>query len=458
VSTAEVLTFLTPFKRKKKIKMQPLLIDFLLVGGTIITMDSARNVIQNGALAVKNSKIVWIGPRDQVAAQFAPARTLDISGKIVIPGMVNTHGHWAMTLFRGLVDDRPLESWLEKIWKVEAAIVSSETVVAGAELAMIEMMRSGTTCAADMYWHFTESTEASSRAGFRVVNGPSFADIPGFEDRRDLNYQAATEYFDRFQGDPLVHACMQAHSTYTTSQRMLEDILRITQDRQAGFITHACESKGELELVQNKYGKSPIEVLDSVGLLGEKTLLAHCVHLTNAEIDRLAETHTSVSHCPSSNLKLSSGIARVADMVRAGVNVSLGTDGPASNNDLDLFHEAQLAALVQKGVTGDPTVLPAEKVFSMLTIDGARAVGLEDQIGSLEVGKEADLAVIDFDSANLTPCYNLYSHLIYAASPEDICHTMIHGKLVMENRQMLSIEEEKVKHQVRQIAERVRLM
>ncbi|MHC1784341.1 MAG: amidohydrolase family protein [Anaerolineaceae bacterium] len=438
--------------------MQPFSVDFLLAGGTIVTMDAGRKVIKNGALAIKDSRIVWIGEKNQVGDQFKPTQTLEITGKVVIPGMINTHGHWAMTLFRGLVDDRPLESWLDKIWKVEAAVVSAESVVTGAQLAMIEMIRSGTTCAADMYWHYTETTDASSQAGFRIINGPSFADIPGFENRRDMNYKAAVDYLDRFQDDPLVHLCIQAHSTYTTNRQMLEDVLRITKERNIGFLTHACESKGELELVQKKYGKSPIEVLDSAGLLGEKTLLAHCVHLTDAEIELLAETHTSVSHCPSSNLKLSSGIARVAVMLRAGVNVSIGTDGPASNNDLDLFHEAQLAALVQKGVTGDPTVLPAEKVFSMLTIDGARAVGMEDRVGSLEVGKLADLAVIDFDSANLTPCYNLYSHLTYAASPADVCHTMIHGRLVMENRHMATLDEEEVKSQVRKIAEQVRLI
>lgn len=438
--------------------MQPLIVDFLLIGGTIITMDADRNVIQNGMIAVKDSKIVWIGTKYQEDGIFEPVQTLDISDKVVIPGLVNTHGHWAMTLFRGLVDDLTLESWLDKIWKVEAAVISPETVIAGSELAMIEMIRSGTTCAADMYWHFPESCDSARRAGFRVVNGPSFADIPGFEIRQDVNYKSAVNFLDRYQGDPLIHLCMQAHSTYTTNQRMLEDIVRITKERNIGFITHASESKGELELVRAKYGKTPIELLDSVGLLGEKTLLAHCVHLSDAEIEHLAETHTSVSHCPSSNLKLSSGLARVADMVQAGVNVSIGTDGSASNNDLDLFHEAQLAALMQKGVTGDPTVLPAEKVFSMLTIDGARALGLEDLVGSLEVGKLADLAVVDFDSINLTPCYNLYSNLIYAASPADVCHTMIHGKMVMQNRQMLTLDEEKVKSQVRKIAQQVRLI
>lgn len=203
---------------------------------------------------------------------------------------------------------------------------------------------------------------------------------------------------------------------------------------------------------------TPIEVLDSVGLLTEKTLLAHCVHLSDAEIERMAETGASVAHCPSSNLKLSSGIARVADMLKAGVNVAIGTDGPASNNDLDMFHEAQLAALVQKGVTGDPTVLPAEQVFAMMTIDGARAVGLGDKVGSLEVGKLADLAVIDFDSPNLTPCYDLYSHFIYAAAASDVNDVMIHGKMLMQDRQLLTLDEAEVKAKARRIADKIRLI
>jgi 5-methylthioadenosine/S-adenosylhomocysteine deaminase len=309
-----------------------------------------------------------------------------------------------------------------------------------------------------MYWHYPESFDAVIQAGFRMINGPSFADIPGFEERRDTAYQTAIDLIDQYQHESLIHLFIQAHSTYMTNLPMLGDILKISLSRNIGFITHASESKGELENVYNKYGKTPIEVLDSVGLLGKKTLLAHCVHLSDAEIARLAETGTSVSHCPSSNMKLSSGIARVADMLQAGVNVSIGTDGPASNNDLDLFHEAQLAALVQKGVSGNPTILPAEKVFAMLTIDGARAFGLENQIGSLEIGKLADLIVIDFDAINLTPCYNLYSHFIYAMSPADVCHVMIHGKMIMQNRQMLTLDEEKVKSEVRQIAQQVQMV
>ncbi|MBI9050830.1 MAG: amidohydrolase [Anaerolineaceae bacterium] len=436
--------------------MQTLNVDTLFTNAIIITMDADHRIINNGMLAVKDASIVWIGTTDAQDIQFTCMQTLDLTGKVIIPGLINTHGHWAMTLFRGLVDDLRLEAWLEKIWQVEAAAINPQTVVTGSEFAVIEMLKAGTTCAADMYWQYFESFDAVKASGFRMVNGPSFADIPGFEHRRDVNYKAAVEFLDHYANDPLIHLCIQAHSTYMTNIQMLEDILRISNDKQIGFITHAAESEGELAQVQQKHGKRPIQVLDDMDLLGEKTLLAHCVHLTDEEIERLAETGTSVSHCVSSNLKLSSGIARIADMVKAGVNVSLGTDGPASNNDLDLLHEAQIAALVQKGITKDPTVLPAEQMFEMLTINGARAVGLSDKIGSLEVGKLADLAVLDFDAVNLTPYYDLYSHLIYAASSADFCHTMVHGKMMMQDRQILTLDEEKIKAEVRSIADKVR--
>ena len=436
--------------------MQTIPVDTLFTNATIITMDNNRNVFENASIAVKDEKIIWIGQSNDKETTIESKHTIDCSGKVIIPGLINTHGHWAMTLFRGLVDDLKLEAWLDKIWKVEAQHVNPETVTIGSKMAILEMLRAGTTCAADMYWQFPESFIAISETGFRMSNGPAFAEIPGFEDRRDGNYKAAVEFLDQFKNNPLIHLCVQAHATYTTNIPILEDILRITNEWDIGFVTHAAESLGELTQVEEKYGKRPIEVLNDVGLLGEKTLLAHCVHLNDQEIDKLAETKTSVSHCVSSNLKLSSGIARIADMVKAGVNISIGTDGTASNNDLDLLHEAQIATLVQKGVTMDPTVLPAKQMFEMLTINGAEALNLADKIGSLEAGKLADLAVLDFDAINLTPCYDLYSHLIYAASSADFCHTMIHGQLMMKDRQFLTMDEEKIKAEVREIADKVK--
>jgi 5-methylthioadenosine/S-adenosylhomocysteine deaminase len=438
--------------------IKPIEVDLLLEGGTVITMDHDRRVIADGVVAVKDSRIHWLGPMNAAADMFQPAQRLNMDGKVIAPGMINAHGHWAMTLFRGLVDDRPLEDWLKTIWNVEAAFTSPENVTAGARLAMAEMIRSGTTCAADMYWQFMHTTRAARQAGFRMVNGPSFTEITGFKGQRAVERDAALEYLDTYRADPLIHLCIQTHSTYTTNLQMLETARQLAQERALLFVTHASESRAEVETVRAKYGKSPVEVLDSAGLLGNSTLLAHCVHLSDAEIERLAETGTSVAHCPSSNLKLASGIARVADMIKAGVNVSIGTDGAASNNDLDLFHEAQLAAMVQKGVTGDPSVLPAEKVFSMLTIDGARAIGLSDRLGSLEPGKLADIMVLDFDAIHLTPCFDIYSHLIYAVSPSDVCHVIINGQLVMQDRHLLTLDEAEIKSEVRSIAQKIRLI
>jgi len=430
-------------------------IDCLLLGGTIITMNAEREILSDAAVAIHNGKILWIGKRCAMGEQFKPAQVMDFDGKVIIPGLVNTHGHWAMTLFRGLVDDCTLENWLNTVWRVEAEIISKENVVAGAQLAILEMIRSGTTCAADMYWYYVETTEASRQAGFRIVNGPSFAEIEGFENYKNTNQEIANNYLEAYQDVPLVHPCIQAHSAYTTNAEVLEKVSQISRDRDLLFITHASESKGELEMVFEKYGKTPIEVLDSFGLLGKRTLLAHCVHLSDAEIERLSASGTSVAHCPSSNLKLSSGIARVAEMLERGVNVAIGTDGAASNNDLDLFHEAQLAALVQKGVTGNPRVLPAEKAFAMLTIDGARAIGLEDKIGSIEIGKFADLTVVDFSSANLTPCHNYYSNLIYAISPADVTDVMVEGRLLMKDREMLTLDATEVIAKANAIAKRI---
>jgi len=431
-------------------------VDMILFRGTVITMNQSRDIFQNAAVVINAGKIDWVGNANDLDGKYTAKEIIDCSGKVVIPGLINVHGHWAMTLFRGLVDDCTLENWLAKIWKVEAEIISPETVVVGAQLGILEMIKSGTTCAADMYWYYPETTETARTAGFRIVNGPSFADIQGFEEYWNTNDQIAVDYLDTYQDVPLVHCCIQAHSAYTTNPSILESVAKIYHDRNLLFITHASESKGELELVQLKYDQRPIEVLDSFGLLGSRTLLAHCVHLSDEEIARLAETNTSVAHCPSSNLKLSSGIARVSDMVKQGVNVGVGTDGAASNNDLDLFHEAQLAALVQKGVTGDPRVLPAEKVFSMLTIDGAQALGLSDCIGSIEKGKMADIAIIDFDAANLVPCYDYYSHLIYATSPADVSDVMVHGRMLMKARRMLTLNEDKVKAKVKEIEYQVR--
>ncbi|MBE0697936.1 MAG: amidohydrolase family protein, partial [Anaerolineaceae bacterium] len=228
----------------------PLPIDFLLEHATLVTMDAQRRVIKDGALAIKDSRIVWLGAASEVPEHFVAAQRLDLTGKVAAPGMVNAHGHMAMTLFRGLVDDRPLEAWLQTIWKVEGVYTSPANVAAGARLAMIEMIRGGTTCAADMYWQFRHTTEAARQAGFRLVNGPSFTDIKGFQGQKAVEYASAIEYLDHYRGDPLVQLCVQTHSTYTTNPQMMEDARRLSEERGLIFITHASESRAELVTVK----------------------------------------------------------------------------------------------------------------------------------------------------------------------------------------------------------------
>ena len=432
------------------------IIDTLFSGCAIITMDPEKRIIEDGAVAVQEEKICWVGKTEDLPPHWQIKRQINAHGKVLIPGLINTHGHWAMTLFRGYMDDDPLETWLKKAWKLEGAVVSPENVKAGSQLAMIEMIRGGTTCAADMYWQYRTTTEAVIEAGFRMVNGPSFTEIAGYKGKKSTEYPEALEYLDTYQAQPLIRCAIQMHSTYTTTLEMMENARQILEDRGLLFITHASESKAELELVKKAYDLTPIQVLDQAGLLGPRSLLAHCVHLSDEEIARLAETGSSVAHCPSSNLKLSSGIARVADMVNAGVTVSIGTDGPASNNDLDMFHEAQLAAMLQKGVSGDPTVLPAMRAFEMMTTSAARAIGMSDSLGAVEVGRLADLALLDFTAPHLTPCYDYYSHLIYAVQPGDVTDVMVHGRMLMEDRQLLTLDEEDIKARVRSVADEVR--
>ena len=436
--------------------LHPLPVDTLLTGGTLVTMNAARDVIEDGALAIKGSDIVWIGPAEAARTQVRAARQIDARGKLIIPGLINAHSHLAMTLFRGLADDQPLEAWLARIWQVETAFATVENTRIGTQLAVAEMIRGGITCATDMYWQYVTNPEAATEAGFRHVNGPPMIGVDGPTGALTGNLEErAREYIVAHLDEPLLRLCIQVHATYTASEEMLGVATKLASEFDLLFMTHASESKAEVETVTARYGKTPVEVLHAWGLLGPRTLLAHCVYLRDDEIGLLQETGTSVAHCPESNLKLGNGIARVPAMLKAGVNVALGTDGAATNNDLDMFGELRTAALVHKGVAFDPTVLPAAEAFAMATINGARAIGLPDRLGSLEVGKLADVAVIDLSAAHVTPLYDVYSHLCYAVDKHDVSDVFIHGQQVMADRALLTLDEEAIKAETHTIAHAV---
>jgi len=427
--------------------------DYLIAGGLVVTLNGKRELIEDGAVAVKGQKIVWVGSAEQAKVQVRAGTTIDATGQAVIPGLVNTHSHLAMTLFRGLADDIPLEAWLARIWPLEVKYATAQNTRIGTQLAMVEMIRGGITCSADMYWQFAENIRAAREAGFRMVNGPAMIEIVGPDGAMSGDLEKrARDLIEQYRDDPLIHLCVQVHSTYTTTEAMLAIAAQLSEEYNLLFITHASESKAEVETVMERFGKTPIEYLHAKGLLGPRTLLAHCVHLRDDEIALLHETQTSVAHCPESNLKVGNGVARVPDMLRAGVNVGLGTDGAASNNDLDMFGEMRTAALIHKGVNFDPTVVTAEETFAMATINGARAFNFGNSIGSLEPGKLADITLVELNSPNVTPMYNIYSHLVYAVDKNDVRTVFINGQLVMQDRKLLTLDEESIKARARSIA------
>lgn len=426
--------------------------DFLIRDAQVVTMDQEAHVYRSGFVAIHDHRIAAVGDMASLPPGLTAAHTMDGHGKAVLPGLVNTHTHLAMTLFRGLVDDVPLQPWLDTIWPLEGRYATVDNVHAGATLAMAEMISGGTTTAADMYWQRDAAAEAAEQVGFRLVTGPSFIDFVGPdgiqpEEREPL----AREFLTKYKTHPLITPCVQAHATYSVPISLLEMTAAIAEEFQVLFVTHASENASEVEIVTERYGKTPIELLDSLGLLGPRSILAHCVVIRPDEIARMAERRAAVAHCPESNLKMGSGVAPVRDLLQAGVTVGLGTDGAATNNDLDMWGEMHTAALLQKGTLLDPTVLPADQALRMATIDGARALGLGDQIGSLEPGKWADLALVDLDQPHLTPRFDIYSLLVYAAKASDVDTVFIHGRPVLQERRLLTMDQEAVERTVAEI-------
>jgi 5-methylthioadenosine/S-adenosylhomocysteine deaminase len=413
--------------------------DILITGGTLVPMDASRRVIPDGALGIRGNSLAFVGARGDLPPGATGARTLDARGKVIIPGLINAHSHLAMTLLRGYSEDRPLEKWLETVWKIELAHMDAATVRAGTELAIVEMIRGGTTCAHDMYWHADAVGRAAIELGFRLANGPVLADIIGHT-LAELEAEARA-YFREFSAHPRLHGVVQTHSVYAAPPEMLAKTRDLAREYDLALVTHASESRQELATVREKFGKTPIEVLHELELLGPKTLLAHCIHLNDDEIATLAATGTSVAHCPECNLKIGSGIARVVEMAAAGVNVAVATDGPASNNDLDMFSELRTAAILQKGVRHDPTVMPAAEVFAMGTRNAARALGIDNLVGSLEVGKRADVVLLNFDKPHLTPVFDVYAHLIYSVNKADVETVLIEGEIVLENGAFTRLDE-----------------
>ncbi|NIS80126.1 MAG: amidohydrolase family protein [Anaerolineales bacterium] len=425
-------------------------IDILINGVLIVTMNQDRQVIDKGAIAIAGDTIVQVFPSEQNPKDHSAKRVIQADGMVAIPGLINAHSHLAMTLFRGFVEDLELRRWLEKVWKYELSALNENSVRVGAKLAIAESIRSGVTCAHDMYWYYETTMALAEEVGFRLISGPPMHDIGG----QDLNSMVtqARSVLDSVNEYKYVHPIVQAHSVYTTSPEMMNVVRDMKEEYEVAFTIHASENKSEVEDVTSKFGLTPIELLQSYKLLDDKSILAHCVQLEDEDIEILSQNGCHVVHCPESNLKLGGGIARIADMLDAGVNVCLGTDGAASNNDLDMLGEMRTAALLQKGIRSDPRVLTTVAVMEMATINGAKAYGFDHLVGSIEPGKKADVALIDFRKAHLTPCHDVYANLVYSASKADVDTVIIDGRIHMEGGRLSAIEEDTLLAEVNSIS------
>ena len=419
-------------------------VDLIVSGGLIVTMDGKRNVYDDGSLAIKGDSIVAAGPRNEIESNYTSEQTLDARGKLILPGLINGHTHVPMTLFRGLHDDVTLDDWLRKyIFPAEAKNVTEEFVRWGTRLAAAEQIRAGVTTFADMYYFEDAVAEETKAAGMRGVLGETFIDFPAPDNKNEAAMLSYTETFlKKWQGDPLIHASVAPHSIYTCSQKTLQDTAALARKYHAPILIHVSEMKKEWEDSQKQNGASPVKYLDKLGILGPDVLAAHCIFVDAADEKILAERKVGCVHNPSSNMMLASGVSPVPDMRAAGVAVGLGTDGPAgSNNDLDLMEEMDLAAKLAKITRGDPLALNAKAVVEMATIDGASALHMEKEIGSLEAGKKADLILIDLNRPNAVPMYEVYAQIAYALKGSDVETVIIGGKVVMRDRKLLTVNE-----------------
>ena len=424
-------------------------IDLVIHGGTIITMDPEHRIIKNGMILIRNDNILEI--LDTIPENFSVEVRSELSaeGMVVLPGLINAHSHLAMTLFRGFVEDLDLQSWLQKVWKYELSALDAKTVRIGSKLAMLEMIRGGITCAHDMYWHFEETMQLAEEVGFRLLSGPPITRL-GDQEFNQM-FQKARDTLKWLEGLEFVYPILQTHSTYTTTPAMMDTVRDLKEEYGISFTTHASENQAEVDSVLNMYQKTPINVLHSHGLLDEHTILAHCVIVDQDEIQLIKKTGTNIVHCPESNLKLGSGIAPIAAMLDEGINICLGTDGAASNNDLDLLSELRTAVLLQKGFNHDPELLPTRQALEMITINGAKAYHLDSMIGSLEPGKKADIVMVDFNQPHLTPNHNEEANLIYSTTKTDVNTVIINGKIHFNNGEFTILDKDEIMSDAREV-------
>ena len=434
-------------------------VDLIVTGGIVVMMDGSRSIYQDGSVAIRGDSIVAVGASADIEAHYQSSQVMDARGHLVLPGFINGHTHVPMTLFRGLHDDVTLNDWLYKyIFPAEAKNVNEEFVRWGTRLAAAEQIRAGVTTFADMYYFEDAIAEETKAAGMRGVLGETFIDFPAPDNKSEAEMLSYTERFlKRWQGDPLIHAAAAPHSIYTCSKKTLQDAAALARKYHAPILIHVAEMKKEWEDSEKANGMSPVAYLNKIEVLGPDVVAAHCIFVDEADRKLLAERGTGCVHNPSSNMMIASGVAPVPEMRAAGVAVGLGTDGPAgSNNDLDLMEEIDLAAKLAKISKMNPLALNAKSVVEMATIDGARALHMEKEIGSLEVGKKADIILIGLNEPHAVPMYDIYAQIAYSLKGNDVRTVIIGGKIVMQDHLLITVDERKVIDKAREYGKAVK--
>jgi 5-methylthioadenosine/S-adenosylhomocysteine deaminase len=434
-------------------------VDYLFTGGTIVTMDEERRLVENGAIAVRGQDIVGVGPADELAARYEAGETINCAGKAIMPGFINSHTHAPMTLLRGLADDLRLDVWLMGYMiPVEREFVSPEFVRLGTKLACAEMIKGGTTCFADMYYFEHDIAEATAESGMRGVLAQSVMKFPtpdaaSYED----GLAASREFIRRWKGHSLIVPAVGPHAPYTCPPEILKACSALAQEYDVPLHIHIAETALEVENSRKENGMPVVPWVKRQNILDAKVIAAHCVHIDEGEIRTLQHAGAGIAHNPTSNLKLASGVAPVPLMLQLGANVGIGTDGAASNNDLDMFEETRLAAILAKGSSGDPTALPAREALALATIGGAKALHISDITGSLEPGKRADFIVVDLRPLHNTPRFNreadaIYSQLVYVSKAHDVRHVLCNGKWLLRDRELLTLNPEELSRQAEEVA------
>ena len=420
--------------------------DLVIHAKWVISVDADSQILENHSVVVADKRIIKILSQDEARKKVLAAQTVELPHHALIPGLINAHGHAAMSLFRGVADDIPLKQWLEEtIWPLEGEHVSAEFVQQGATLACAEMIASGTTCFADMYFFPDAVAKVALDAQLRVQLASPILDFPTvWANDADEYILKATQLHDNYRNSDLVHTAFGPHAPYTVSDEPLRKIAMLAEELDIPIHMHVHETAQEVEDAITSNGKRPLQRLAELGLISPRLLCVHATQLVEEELKVLNENGAHVIHCPESNLKLASGFCPVNKLLESGINVGLGTDGCASNNDLDMFSEMRTAALLAKGVADDASAVPAYQALRMATINGARAMGLDHKIGSLETGKFADLTAVDMSSYNSIPIYNPVSHLVYNTQASQVSHVWCSGKLLLENSELLTIDKLKL--------------